>query len=110
MIVAAAAVMTTFSGFAQNPTDAEVLKSPDGNLELRFAITAAGTPTYSLNYGGKAVILPSELGYLYPSAHGTHPHPCLVRNSLSQRARDSIVMVVNERQKKRETGVVSRFG
>ena len=63
MIVAAAAVMTTFSGFAQNPTDAEVLKSPDGNLELRFAITAAGTPTYSLNYGGKAVILPSELGY-----------------------------------------------
>lgn len=63
MIVAAAAVMTTFSGFAQNPTDAEVLKSPDGNLELRFAITAAGTPTYSLNYGGNAVILPSELGY-----------------------------------------------
>ena len=63
MIVAAAAVMTTFSGFAQNPTDAEVLKSPDGNLELKFAITAAGTPTYSLNYGGKAVILPSELGY-----------------------------------------------
>uniref|UniRef100_UPI004028B35C glycoside hydrolase family 97 protein n=1 Tax=Candidatus Cryptobacteroides bacterium TaxID=3085639 RepID=UPI004028B35C len=55
--------MTTFSGFAQNPTDAEVLKSPDGNLELRFAITAAGTPTYSLNYGGNAVILPSELGY-----------------------------------------------
>lgn len=63
MIVAAAAVMTAFSGFAQNPTDAEVLKSPDGNLELRFAITAAGTPTYSLNYGGNAVILPSELGY-----------------------------------------------
>lgn len=63
MIVAAAAVMTTFSGFAQNPTDAEVLKSPDGNLELRFAITAAGTPTYSLNYGGNAVILPSKLGY-----------------------------------------------
>lgn len=63
MTVAAAAVMTTFSGFAQNPTDAEVLKSPDGNLELRFAITAAGTPTYSLNYGGKAVILPSKLGY-----------------------------------------------
>lgn len=63
MIVAAAAVMTTFSGFAQNPTDAEILKSPDGNLELRFAITAAGTPTYSLNYGGNAVILPSKLGY-----------------------------------------------
>ena len=61
--MAAAAVMTTFSGFAQNPTDAEVLKSPDGNLELRFAITAAGTPTYSLNYGGNAVILPSKLGY-----------------------------------------------
>lgn len=63
MIVAAAAVMTTFSGFAQNPDGTEVLKSPDGNLELRFAITAAGTPTYSLNYGGNAVILPSKLGY-----------------------------------------------
>lgn len=62
MIVAAAAVMTTFSGFAQNPTDAEVLKVRT-HLELKFAITAAGTPTYSLNYGGKAVILPSELGY-----------------------------------------------
>ena len=63
MIVAAAAVMTTFSGFAQNPTDAEVLKSPDGNLELRFALNDKGAPTYSLTYGGKDVILPSEMGF-----------------------------------------------
>ena len=63
MIVAAAAVMTTFSGFAQNPTGTEVLKSPDGNLELRFALSEKGTPTYSLSYGDKAVVLPSELGY-----------------------------------------------
>lgn len=60
---AVSAVMLAFPGAAQNPDGTEVLKSPDGNLELRFAITAAGTPTYSLNYGGKAVILPSELGY-----------------------------------------------
>ena len=63
MIVAAAAVMTTFLGFAQNPTGTEVLKSPDGNLELRFALSEKGTPTYSLSYGDKAVVLPSELGY-----------------------------------------------
>lgn len=63
MIVAAAAVMTTFSGFAQNPAGAEVLKSPDGNLELRFALNDKGAPTYSLTYGGKDVILPSEMGF-----------------------------------------------
>ena len=34
MIVAAAAVMTTFSGFAQNPTDAEVLKSQIGRAHV----------------------------------------------------------------------------
>lgn len=60
---AVSAVMLAFPGAAQNPDGTEVLKSPDGNLELRFAITAAGTPTYSLNYGGNAVILPSKLGY-----------------------------------------------
>lgn len=63
MMVATAALMTTFSGFAQNPTDAEVLKSPDGNLELRFVLNDKGTPTYSLTYSGKDVILPSEMGY-----------------------------------------------
>ena len=61
--MAAAAVMTTFSGFAQNPAGAEVLKSPDGNLELRFALNDKGAPTYSLTYGGKDVILPSEMGF-----------------------------------------------
>ena len=55
--------MTTFSGFAQNPAGAEVLKSPDGNLELRFALNDKGAPTYSLTYGGKDVILPSEMGF-----------------------------------------------
>lgn len=60
---AVSAVILAFPGAAQNPDGTEVLKSPDGNLELRFAITAAGTPTYSLNYGGNAVILPSKLGY-----------------------------------------------
>lgn len=68
MIVAAATLMTTFSGFAQNPgtvmtNDETVLKSPDGRLELTFALTSDGTPTYALAYNGKSVILPSELGY-----------------------------------------------
>ena len=52
-------------GFAQNTADgkAEVLKSPDGNLELRFTLTPEGAPTYSLDFGGKAVVLPSGMGF-----------------------------------------------
>ena len=66
--VAVAAMMTTISVAAHNAnateiSGAEVLKSPDGNLELRFVLTPEGTPTYSLNFGGKPVVLPSELGF-----------------------------------------------
>ena len=61
-------MMTTISVAAHNASvteisGTEVLKSPDGNLELRFVLTPEGTPTYSLNFGGKPVVLPSELGF-----------------------------------------------
>ena len=40
----------------------ETLTSPDGNLVLTFEIGKDGTPIYSLDYKGKAVVLPSGMG------------------------------------------------
>ncbi|MBQ2497582.1 MAG: glycoside hydrolase family 97 N-terminal domain-containing protein, partial [Prevotella sp.] len=37
-------------------------QSPDGNLTLTFSLAEGGVPTYSLDYKGKTVILPSRLG------------------------------------------------
>ena len=44
------------------PADAVVLRSPDGQLELKFAVVD-GVPLYTLDRAGKAVVLPSRLGY-----------------------------------------------
>ena len=44
-------------------TDVQTLKSPDGNMEMTFHLTAEGTPQYALCYGDKEVILPSNLGF-----------------------------------------------
>ena len=44
------------------PDDAIVLRSPDGQLELQFAVVD-GVPEYALNRAGKAVVLPSRLGF-----------------------------------------------
>ena len=44
------------------PADAVVLRSPDGQLELKFAVVD-GVPEYALDRTGKAVVLPSRLGY-----------------------------------------------
>ena len=44
------------------PADAVVLRSPDGQLELKFAVVD-GVPEYTLDRAGKAVVLPSRLGF-----------------------------------------------
>ena len=44
------------------PADAVSLRSPDGRLELQFAVVD-GVPEYTLDRAGTAVILPSRLGY-----------------------------------------------
>ena len=46
----------------QSFDDANVLKSPDGLLELQVAVVR-GVPMYSLQREGKNVILPSRLGF-----------------------------------------------
>ena len=44
------------------PQGALTLKSPDGQLLLRFAVVD-GVPQYSLDRGDKAVVLPSRMGF-----------------------------------------------
>ena len=44
------------------PSDSKVLCSPDGQLELKVAVVD-GVPQYALARAGKAVVLPSRLGY-----------------------------------------------
>ena len=44
------------------PADAVVLRSPDGQLELKFAVVD-GVPEYALDRAGKAVVLRSRLGF-----------------------------------------------
>jgi glucan 1,4-alpha-glucosidase len=41
---------------------AQVIKSPDGNLTLKFELTNAGTPSYQLSFKQKPVIKESTLG------------------------------------------------
>ena len=52
-----AAAAATIGASAQ-----EVLRSPDGELELRFSLSDKGEPTYALDYKGRAVVLPSRMG------------------------------------------------
>ena len=40
----------------------QTLTSPNGNLTLTFEIGEGGKPLYSLDYKGKAVVLPSGMG------------------------------------------------
>jgi len=43
-------------------TFAQELKSPDGNLVMKFQLQDNGIPSYQLDYKGKQVIKPSKLG------------------------------------------------
>ena len=46
----------------QMPSDALSLRSPDGKLELKFAL-CGGVPMYTLDRAGQAVVLPSRMGF-----------------------------------------------
>lgn len=41
---------------------AQTVKSPDGNVAVRFSLTDNGVPTYEMTYKGKTVVKPSHLG------------------------------------------------
>lgn len=67
MLIAVSAAVLAAGCTAQNhpgpATDVRTLLSPDGNMQMTFQLAADGTPQYSLSYGEKKVILPSDLGF-----------------------------------------------
>lgn len=50
---------------------AQELRSPDGNLQMRFSLDEAGTPRYELLRGDKVVVKPSRMGFLLRGKGGT---------------------------------------
>jgi len=42
--------------------NAQSVKSPNGNVEMKFSLSAKGEPTYEMTYKQKAVVKPSRLG------------------------------------------------
>ncbi len=63
LFAAAFALLAGCTSGSRTPIATETLKSPDGNLEMRFELTDGGAPLYSLDYKGKSTILPSSLGF-----------------------------------------------
>lgn len=53
--------LTAGAAFAANA--AETQTSPDGRVQVEFALTQSGTPTYSVTFGGEQIIKPSEMGF-----------------------------------------------
>jgi hypothetical protein len=47
--------------------NAQEIKSPNGNLNLKFKLNNAGTPVYSLSYKNKTVIEESKMGFVIKS-------------------------------------------
>lgn len=44
-------------------TGSKTLSSPDGNLEVSFAITSQGEPSYSAKYKNEPIVLSSLMGF-----------------------------------------------
>ena len=62
MMAAVALAAGTMTWQAVSATE-QVLESPNGNLRMTFTLATDGTPQYALSYKGKAVVLPSPLGF-----------------------------------------------
>lgn len=45
------------------PAIGQTLKSPDGELTMKFSLTSAGEPTYELDFKNQTVVKPSHLGF-----------------------------------------------
>ena len=66
-ILSAISAIALFAGCATETsdkvTDIHKIQSPSGNMEMTFRLTEDGTPQYALDYEGRKVILPSDLGF-----------------------------------------------
>ena len=50
--------------YAQESTDLNDLKSPDGRLVVSFNLTGTENPTYSVKYDGKQMLEDSPIGIM----------------------------------------------
>ncbi|MDY2943603.1 MAG: glycoside hydrolase family 97 N-terminal domain-containing protein, partial [Paludibacteraceae bacterium] len=64
-----------------------VLTSPDGKMQVVFALGAEGEPTYSVRRNGKPVLLPSALGLETTEQSLTS---CFRIDSISRSSRDTV--------------------
>ena len=62
-LLAAAALLTGSTAYAQTAQDAIVLNSPDGQVQMTFTILTGGMPSYTLSYGGQPIVKSSHLGF-----------------------------------------------
>ncbi|MDD2961087.1 MAG: glycoside hydrolase family 97 protein [Muribaculaceae bacterium] len=61
------AISLIFGLVATVQLNAQTLKSPDGNVAIKFDIIENGTPSYTLSYKDKEVMKPSRLGLILDS-------------------------------------------
>ena len=62
ILMAMVVAMAAFMPCVGQAGEAIILTSPNGELVMTFNLTN-GVPTYSLDFGGQAVILPSRMGF-----------------------------------------------
>ncbi len=91
LFAAAFALLAGCTSGSRTPIATETLKSPDGNLEMRFELTDGGAPLYSLDYKGKSTILPSGLGFEF---RGEKPQ--LVFGAEIEKGKDGTPVQFNE--------------
>ncbi len=63
IILAAVLVAACTSNSFKFGEDADILSSPDGQLNLLFAVSDKGEPIYALRWQDKDIILPSGMGF-----------------------------------------------
>ena len=62
-VVAALGFTLGVIGLSAGAIAAEEVKSPDGNVVIRFLLQADGAPAYAIDYLGHTIVLESKLGF-----------------------------------------------
>src|SRR3712207_388963 len=63
----AASLLLLFASaaFGQTQMGTSKLRSPNGRVEITFALDREGAPVYSVSYDGRPVVNPSRLGLVF---------------------------------------------
>lgn len=89
MIKPLAALMTVLASLTMISCSKQntFVKSPDGNISLRFATNDEGKPLYSVEYKGQMLVVPSELGlelYGAPALSGGFSVKNVLKNTFDE--------------------------